>query len=145
MNTMLPRRWFRSLRQWSRVGYGYMLLAGIGLMTLCWGSGRIPLLDRDEPRFARATIEMIDLLGFTALRGKEVPGGFELEGGFFFGNDTLGLADTVAALVDLGETIDDLGNQISATRSNFQQALTTFNDEFYRLRLQDWDNAQRMP
>ena len=98
----------------------------------------------EEKRVA-ATVEMLDLLGFTALRGREVPGGFELEGGIFLGNDTLGLADTVAALVDLGETIDDLGNQISATRSNFQQALTTLNDEFYRLRLQDWDNAQRMP
>ena len=98
----------------------------------------------EEQRTA-ATIEMIDLLGFTALRGKEVPGGFELEGSFFFGNDTLGLADTVARLVDLGTTIDDLGSQISSTRSTFQQALTTLNDEFYRLRLQDWDNAQRMP
>jgi len=29
-------------------------------MTLCWGSGRIPLMDRDEPRFSRATIEMIE-------------------------------------------------------------------------------------
>lgn len=36
------------------------LIAGVGLLALVPGNNVIPLIDRDEPRFAQATVEMIE-------------------------------------------------------------------------------------
>ena len=41
------------------IGAHLLLLALVGLITLVPGSGSMPLMDRDEPRFSRATLEMM--------------------------------------------------------------------------------------
>lgn len=40
--------------------HGSWILLLLGLLLLLPGTGRLPLLDRDEPRFARATVEMME-------------------------------------------------------------------------------------
>ncbi len=45
---------------WALPWLPYLLIALVALIVLVPGSGRMPLIDRDEPRFAQATREMID-------------------------------------------------------------------------------------
>lgn len=48
----------RDNRAGRQIAAHLLLLTLVGVVTLVPGSGTLPLMDRDEPRFARATIEM---------------------------------------------------------------------------------------
>lgn len=56
LRTMNTERWWRPKRAW--VCWTSLLV--VGLVTLLPGIFSLPLVDRDEPRFARATVEMAE-------------------------------------------------------------------------------------
>jgi 4-amino-4-deoxy-L-arabinose transferase-like glycosyltransferase len=45
---------------WSHPWLPYLLIAAVAFIVLVPGTGRMPLIDRDEPRFAQATQEMMN-------------------------------------------------------------------------------------
>ncbi len=57
--------------QFARGWRGYVLIALIALASSLFGAARLPVMDRDEARFAQATRQMVETGDYVRIRVQE--------------------------------------------------------------------------